>query len=96
MKLFRFALIVLFVCLVPTLAMSQTATGQWDNLLDVTYRFSWYPQEDLQQLLAEKGTEYGQTLEGYRDQLRQDLQIETGAEDRIDGQLTAEGQQWKK
>ncbi|OEU76509.1 MAG: hypothetical protein BA869_08610 [Desulfuromonadales bacterium C00003107] len=96
MKLFRFVLIVLFVCLVPTLAMSQTATGQWDNLLDVTYRFSWYPQEDLQQLLAEKGTEYGQTLEGYRDQLRQDLQIETGAEDRIDGQLSAEGQQWKK
>lgn len=96
MKLFRFALIVLFVCLVPATAMSQTSTGQWDNLLDVTYRFSWYPQEDLQQLLAEKGTEYGQTLEGYRDQLRQDLQIETGAEDRIDGQLTAEGQQWKK
>lgn len=96
MKLFRLALIVLFVCLVPTMAMSQTSTGQWDNLLDVTYRFSWYPQEDLQQLLAEKGAEYGQTLEGYRDQLRQDLQIETGAEDRIVGQVTAEGQQWKK
>lgn len=96
MKLFKFVLIVWFVCLVPTLAMSQTATGQWDNLLDVTYRFSWYPQEDLQQLLAEKGAEYGQTLEGYRDELRQDLQIVTGAEDRIDGQLTAEGKQWKK
>ncbi len=96
MKLFRVILIVLFVCLVPTLGMSQTAGGQWDNLLDVTYRFSWYPQEDLQQLLAEKGAEYGQTLEGYRDQLRQDLQIKTGAEDRIDGQLTAEGKQWKK
>ncbi len=96
MKLFRFALIVLFVCLVPTLGMSQTVTGQWDNLLDITYRFSWYPQEDLQQLLTEKGAEYGQTLEGYRDQLRQELQIETGAEDRVDAKSAGEGQQWKK
>lgn len=96
MKLFRFALIVLFVFLVPAMGMSQTASGQWDNLLDVTYRFSWYPQEDLQQLLAEKRGEYGQSLEGYRDQLRQELQIQIGAEGRVDGQLTAQGQQWKK
>ncbi len=96
MKLFRLVLMMLFVCLVPTLGMSQTTGGQWDNLLDVTYRFSWYPQEDLQQLLTEKGTEYGQTLEGYRDQLRQELQIETGAEDRVDAQGAGGGQQWKK
>ncbi len=96
MKLFRVILVVLFVCLVPTLGMSQTAGGQWDNLLDVTYRFSWYPQEDLQQLLTEKGAEYGQSLEGYRDQLRQELQIETAAEGRIDAQGAGDGQQWKK
>ncbi|MEZ4485156.1 MAG: hypothetical protein R2864_11410 [Syntrophotaleaceae bacterium] len=97
MKLLRVALLMLVVCLVPALAMSQTASGgQWDNLLDVTYRFSWYPQADLQQLLTEKGTEYGQSLEAYRDRLRQELQIQTGAEGRIDAQATAEGQQWKK
>jgi hypothetical protein len=96
MKLIRVALIVLFVCLVPTLGMSQTAGGQWDNLLDVTYRFSWYPQEDLQQLLTEKGAEYGLSLEGYRDQLRQELQIKTGAENRVDARGGGNGQQWKK
>ncbi len=96
MKLFRFALVVLFVCLVPAMAMSQTSNAQWDNLLDVTYRFSWYPQKDLRQLLTEKGAEYGQTLEGYRDQLRQDLQIVPGTGDRVEGQLPAEGRQWKK
>jgi hypothetical protein len=96
MKSFKFALIVLFICLVPTLGLSQTTSGKWDNLLDVTYRFSWYPQEDLQQLLTEKGNEYGQSLQGYRDQLRQELQIKTGAEDRIDAQGVGDGQQLKK
>ena len=97
MKLFRFALILMVVCLVPMRSMAETLPqGQWDNLLDVTYRFSWYPQDDLQQLLAEKGIEYGQELEEYRDLLRQELQLQTGAEDRIDTQSAAEGQQWKK
>ena len=96
MKLFRVALIVLFVCLFPALGMSQTAGEQWGNLLDVTYRFSWYPQDDLQQLLVEKGTEYGQSLEGYRDQLRQELQIKTGAGDLVDVEGAGDGQHWKK
>ncbi|MGK2907107.1 MAG: hypothetical protein ACSLFH_12265, partial [Desulfuromonadales bacterium] len=39
---------------------------QWDSLLDVTYKFSWYPRADLQKLLEVKASEYGQSLEDYR------------------------------
>ncbi len=39
---------------------------KWDSLLDVTYKFSWYPRADLQKLLEMKAAEYGQTLEEYR------------------------------
>ena len=41
---------------------------QWDSLLDVTYKFSWYPRADLQKLLEVKASEYGQSLEDYRAQ----------------------------
>ncbi len=96
MKLLKVALVVLVFCLLPVVGMAQPAAGQWGSLLDVTYRFSWYPQQDLQKLLLEKGTEYGQTLEDYRDQLRQELKVTVGAGERVDVKSAVEGQQWKK
>ena len=45
---------------------AETAVKKWDSLLDVTYKFSWYPRADLQKLLEMKAAEYGQSLEDYR------------------------------
>lgn len=45
---------------------ADTAAQKWDSLVDVTYKFSWYPRADLQKLLELKAVEHGQSLEEYR------------------------------
>ncbi len=52
---------------------AETAVKKWDSLLDVTYKFSWYPRADLQKLLEMKAAEYGQSLEDYRAILLKEL-----------------------
>ena len=46
---------------------AETPAQKWEGLLDVTYKFSWYPQADLKKLLDLKATENGQSLQEYRD-----------------------------
>ncbi len=62
--------LILLVVLCLTIGSRVEAAGQadrrWDSLLDVTYKFSWYPRADLQKLLELKASEYGQSLEDYR------------------------------
>ncbi len=96
MKCFRISVVVFLLCLFPCLAFSSAASAsEWDNLIDVTYRFSWYPHSDLQALLEEKGGEYGMSLEAYRDQLQGDLGLRTGERGRLDSTSLPEGKAWK-
>ena len=96
MKCIRISVVIFLLCLVPCVAFSANASvSEWDNLIDVTYRFSWYPQSDLQVLLEEKGAEYGMSLEAYRDQLQGDLGLRTGERGRLDSTSLPEGKAWK-
>ncbi len=60
--------LLMFLCL--SFGSRAEAAGlpvkKWDSLLDVAYKFSWYPRADLQKLLEVKAAEYGQSLEDYR------------------------------
>jgi hypothetical protein len=78
----------------PTLAVA-TPAEQWDGLLEVTYKFSWYPREDLQKLLEMKTAEYGQSLPEYRDQMLREI---TGGSSpaRINPREFRTGLPWRK
>lgn len=79
MKLVRLGIILGLLLVLPALA----GASQWDSLLDVAYRFSWYPKSDLQSLLQDKGKEYGQSIESYRDGLLQTLASDIGPDGRL-------------
>jgi hypothetical protein len=69
MKSMKLAIILGVLLVLPAFA----GAAQWDSLLDVAYRFSWYPKNDLHSLLQEKGGEFGVSLEAYRDGLLDSL-----------------------
>jgi hypothetical protein len=79
MKSIKSVIVLGMLFLLPALA----GAAQWDNLLDVAYRFSWYPKSDLQSLLQEKGKEYGVNLADYRDGLLQNLTTGPGPDGRL-------------
>lgn len=79
MKSVKLAIILGVLLVLPAMA----GATQWDSLLDVAHRFSWYPKSDLQSLLQEKGAEYGQTLDAYRDELMQSLTTGVGPDGRL-------------
>lgn len=79
MKSVKLGIILGVLLVLPALA----GASQWDSLLDVAHRFSWYPKSDLQNLLQEKGTEYGESLEEYRDDLMQTLTSDVGPDGRL-------------
>ncbi|ABA88896.1 hypothetical protein Pcar_1652 [Syntrophotalea carbinolica DSM 2380] len=79
MKSMKLAIVLGVLLVLPALA----GAAQWDNLLDVAYRFSWYPKSDLQSLLQEKSMEYGSSLETYRDGLIDTLTSGTGPDGRL-------------
>ncbi len=68
-------LLFLLLCLTglsPVWA-NDLADEKWDALIEVTYKFSWYPRQDFKALVESKGREYGGSLETYRDRLLIDL-----------------------
>ncbi|MGE4545567.1 MAG: hypothetical protein AB7D06_15830 [Pedobacter sp.] len=79
MKLVRLGIILGVLLVLPALA----GASQWDSLLDVAYRFSWYPKNDLQGLLQDKGKEYGESIESYRDELLQTLASDISPDGRL-------------
>ena len=66
-------LAVLFLGFGCRVEAAETPERMWDNLLDITSKFSWYPRQDLQNLLKLKSEEYGQSLEEYRTELLQEV-----------------------
>ncbi len=63
----RLILLIIFCLGIGCRAQATEAPApKWDSLLEVTYRFSWYPRADLQKLLETKSAEFGQSLEEYR------------------------------
>lgn len=72
----RMILLGIFCLLLGSAGSAWAAAApseQWDSLLEVTYKFSWYPRQDLQKLLEVKTAEHGQSLEEYRAMLLQEV-----------------------
>lgn len=63
---FLILLVVFSLSLGGRAEAAEPAVRKWDGLLDVTFKFSWYPRADLQKLIEMKTAEYGQSLEDYR------------------------------
>jgi len=59
-------LITLFsIC--PFVSAETQDFTRWGNLIDVAYKFTWYPSNDLKALLKNKSDEYGKSLEQYNE-----------------------------
>ena len=96
MKICKIAIVFLLVCAVYTPALAaKEPSNKWDNLLDVAYKFTWYPKKDLQDLLAKKAGEYEQGLEEYQNLVMKELtKGENGG--RVNPDLFIRNKPWKK
>ncbi|MBE0597412.1 MAG: hypothetical protein IH614_09090, partial [Desulfuromonadales bacterium] len=94
----RIILLGIFCLLLTSIAPARAATPseQWDSLLEVTYKFSWYPRQDLQRLLELKGEEHGQSLEEYRAMLLHEVTGGRPAAVRIAPGDFVPGLSWRK
>jgi len=96
MKICKIAIVLLLVCAVYTPASAAKGpSNKWDNLLDVAYKFTWYPKKDLQDLLAKKAGEYEQGLEEYQNLVMKEL-TKDGKGGRVNPDLFIRNKPWKK
>ncbi|HAD03576.1 MAG: hypothetical protein A2005_12405 [Desulfuromonadales bacterium GWC2_61_20] len=88
-------LLILLATLWSSSAVAAVSRDQWNDLIDVTYKFSWYPKKDLRDLIDAKGKEYGGTLDEYRRLLVAELNggiVPTGP---MDPRTLATGKPWR-
>ena len=95
MKAYRIlvTLILLFCVVVP--AMAAERSENWDNLIEFSYKFTWYPRQDLQDLLKAKSNEYQQSLEEYRNLLIAELTDGANVGRTIDADVFETAKPWK-
>ncbi|MBC2695691.1 MAG: hypothetical protein HF982_10540 [Desulfobacteraceae bacterium] len=96
MKICKIAIVLLLVCAIysPELAAKEPS-NKWDNLLDIAYKFTWYPKKDLRDLLAKKAVEYEQGLEEYQNLVMKEL-TKGGNGGRVNPDLFIRNKPWKK
>jgi hypothetical protein len=87
-------LLFLLAINLPT-AVAQERSAGWDNLIEISHQFTWYPRKDVQQLLKIKGDEYGQSLEEYQNILIAELTDGAAVGRVIDPALFATPKPWK-
>ena len=95
MKVYRFLIILILLFSVSLPAMAAQRSENWDNLIEFSYRFTWYPRKDLQELLTAKSTEYRQSLEEYRGLLYAELTDGKALGRTIDPDVFAAPKPWK-
>ena len=95
MKAYRLlvTLILLFSVVPP--AMAAERSESWDNLIEFSYKFTWYPRQDLQDLLKAKSNEYQQSLEEYRNLLIAELTDGANVGRTIDADVFETTKPWK-
>src|SRR5690606_2387617 len=74
---------------------AESSARKWDSLIDITCKFSWYPRQDLQDMLKLKSEEYGQSLEEYREELLQEVTGERSSNVRISPEQFVTGLPWR-
>ncbi len=97
MKVFRITIFFLLVfCSYPLASDAKVPSARWDSLLDVAYKFSWYPRKDLKDLLSQKSKEYRQSLSEYQELLTQELTAAPTKTPLINPDSFVVGKPWKK
>lgn len=89
-------LMLLSLALGSRVEAAGPALKKWDSLVDVTYKFSWYPRADLQKLLDLKTAEYGQSLQDYRAELFSEVTGGRAPVDKIDPDDFIPGLPWRQ
>jgi hypothetical protein len=96
MKVYKF-LIIVFVLISTSLpvAAAEKRSENWDNLIEFSHKFTWYPRKDLQELLKAKAREYQQSLEEYQKNLIAELTDGVAVGKSIDPDLFVTPKPWK-
>ena len=96
MKVFKFVILLFFVFTGSLSAFAaEKPSERWDSLIDISYKFTWYPQRDLQDLLEKKSSEYQQTLEEYQNLLTAELTGGSTPKGLINPELFVSAKSWK-
>lgn len=88
--------IIIFFCACSLATAMNAPVSKWGNLMDVAYKFSWYPQKDLRLLLKKKAREYGKNLDAYCGMLKEELTQGSMKNGLIDPKSFISGKDWKK
>ena len=96
MKVYRIAIMLSLILVSGFPAMAaEKPTQKWDSLMEISHRFTWYPQKDLRKLLREKSHEYGQSLEEYQNQLISELTVGKKIKGLISENRIVKNKPWK-
>ena len=95
MRIFRIAIIFIMIFSVcPSASAELQDFTRWGNLMDVAYKFTWYPTDDLKALLKTKSDEYGKSLEEYCGFLVKELTDGTSKTEVIAPESFIAGKDW--
>ena len=96
MKAYKLLIIfsVIISISLPVAAAEKRSEG-WDNLIEFSHKFTWYPRKDLQELLKAKAKEYQQSLEEYQMNLIAELTDGAAVGKSIDPDLFLTPKPWK-
>lgn len=96
MKLLRMIMVVGIVLMINSTVFAETQSSpKWGNLIDVAYKFSWYPKKDFYDLLEKKSAEYESSLEEYTGILRKELTDGRSESGLISPDSFVKGKDWK-
>jgi hypothetical protein len=96
MKVYRIVIILSLILATsfPAIAAKEP-TKKWDSLMEISHRFTWYPQKDLRDLLRQKSQEYGQSLEEYQSLLLAELTVGKKIKGLIGANRIVKDKPWK-
>ncbi|MEE4263801.1 MAG: hypothetical protein V2I56_14005 [Desulfobacteraceae bacterium] len=74
---------------------AEIRSERWDNLIEFAHKFTWYPNQDIQELLRAKSNEFQQSLEEYQNILITELTDGAAPKRSINPELFVTPKPWK-
>lgn len=96
MKVYKPVILLLIASAISLPAVAaEKPSPRWDDLMEIAYKFTWYPRQDLQTLLEKKSEEYEQTLEEYQELLIAELTDHSRNRGAVRPELFVSTKPWK-
>jgi hypothetical protein len=96
MKVYKLLIMLFFLIPISLpVAAAEKPSESWDNLIEFSHKFTWYPRKDLQELLQAKAKEYQQSIEEYQNNLIAELTDGVAVGKSIDPELFVTPNPWK-